>query len=169
MKTNVSYLDAMRLATEKLSHGGVFLTVPGETVNTMTIGWGAVGYFWGKPVFIAVVRPQRHTYEMLREAGVFTVSVPVNHPLRTELAEAGVKSGRDIDKFATLNLTKLPGVKVDAPVVGECGLHFECKVLLEQDMTGDKMAPSIVDYAYRAGDYHTMFFGEILACYTTEE
>ena len=72
----VDYLDVMSEVTQKLSHGGVFLNVGGDVPNTMTIGWGWMGYCWKKPVFVAVVRPQRHTYDMLLKAEEFTISVP---------------------------------------------------------------------------------------------
>ena len=38
-----------------------------------------------------------------------------------------------------------------------------------QDMTPDRMDPSLAKGVYGAGDFHTMFFGEILRCYTTDE
>ena len=58
---------------------------------------------------------------------------------------------------------------MSAPIIGECGLHFECRTLLRQDMTPDRMDPSLAKGVYGAGDFHTMFFGEILRCYTTDE
>ena len=69
-------LDALREVMEQMTRGGVFLSVGGERPNVMTIGWGWIGYCWGKPVFVAVVRPQRHTYGILQKTGEFTVSVP---------------------------------------------------------------------------------------------
>ena len=40
--------------------------------------------------------------------------------------------------------------------------------MLIQDMTPDRMDPALIQGTYAAGDYHTMFFGEILRCYTTD-
>ena len=165
----LNYLDAIRTATEHLQRGGVFLNVAGEAPNTMTIGWGSVGCVWGKPVFTVLVRPQRHTYEMIKAAGEFTVSVPTKNALTADLIFAGTKSGRDFNKFEGHGLTAVPAREVGAPIVGECGLHFECRTLLTQDMTPDRMDPSLVSGTYAAGDFHTMFFGEIVRCYTTDE
>lgn len=165
----ISYLDAMKLTTERLAHGGVFLTLGGERPNTMTIGWANIGCLWNRPVFTVLVRPQRHSYEMIQRAGEFTVSVPTVQPLRKELAFAGTKSGRDLDKFDGHGLTAIPAQTVSAPIIAECGLHFECRTLLTQDMTGDRMAAEILDGCYPERDFHTMFFGEILRCYTTDE
>lgn len=160
--------EAAGLAADALSRGKVFLSVPGETPNVMTIGWGSVGWIWKKPVFMVVVRPQRHTYELLQRAGEFTVSIPTKADLSAQLAYAGTASGRDENKFSGHGLTAAPAQKVRAPIVSECGLHFECKTLLTQDMTEDQMAREIADRCYPQKDFHTMFFGEIVACYTTD-
>lgn len=166
----LNYLDAMAIATDKLTHGGIFLTSKnGETQNTMTIGWAAIGYCWKYPVFIALVRPQRFSYGLIRDSLEFTVSVPTKNPLKAELAMAGTKSGRDIDKFSGRGLTAAPAIAVGAPIIAECGIHFECRVRLTQNMTGERMDSSVIDYAYEAGDFHTMFYGEILKCYTTDD
>ena len=165
----INYLDALRTTTEHLARGGVFLNIGGERPNTMTIGWASVGYMWNRPVFTVLVRPQRHSFEMIRRAGEFTVSVPTRNPLRAELAFAGTKSGRDLDKFDGHGLTALPAQAVRAPIVGECGLHFECRTLLTQDMTPDRMDAELVNGIYAPKDFHTLFFGEIPKCYTTDE
>lgn len=165
----VNYMDIMGEVTEKLSHRGVFLNVAGETPNTMTIGWGWIGHCWNKPVFVAVVRPQRHTYDLLKQAGEFTVSVPTEKPLKAELAFAGTKSGRDFNKFEGHGLTAAKAQKVGAPIVAECGLHIECRTVLVQDMTDEQMSKSIMQSCYPEKDYHTMFFGEIVACYRTDK
>ena len=165
----INYLDALRTTTEHLSGRGIFLTVGGETPNTMTIGWASIGYMWNKPVFTVLVRPQRHTFEMIKKAGSFTVSVPTKNPLKAELTFAGTKSGRDFNKFEGHGLTAVPAQEADAPIIKECGLHFECRILLAQDMTPDRMDPELVNGIYAPRDFHTMFFGEILRCYTTDE
>lgn len=165
----INYLDALRVTHEHLANGGVFLNVHGQTPNTMTIGWASIGYMWRRPVFTVLVRPQRHTFEMIQRAGDFTVSVPTRNPLRRELAFAGTQSGRDVNKFDGHGLTALPAQQVQAPIIKECGLHFECRPLLTQDMTPDRMDAELVNGIYAPRDFHTMFFGEILGCYTTDE
>ena len=165
----INYLDAIRTTTEQFHPDGVFLTVAGKVPNTMTIGWGSIGCIWGKPIFTVLVRPQRYTYELIKAAGEFTVSVPTKNPLKAELNFAGTKSGRDYNKFEGHGLTAVPAQAVSAPIVKECGLHFECRTLLTQDMTPNRMDPSLVNGTYAAGDFHTMFFGEIVRCYTTDE
>lgn len=85
---NIDYTQAMAEATERMSHGGVFLSVGGETPNTMTIGWGSIGFLLGQAVFTVVVRPSRHSYDMLIKSGEFTVSVPTSDALKPLLGFA---------------------------------------------------------------------------------
>ena len=119
-------------------------------------------------MFAVVVRPQRHTFEMIKKAGCFTVSVPTDDALRAQLLTAGTKSGRDIDKFSGYGLTAQRAQTVDAPVVAECGLHFECRTLMVSDMKEAQMDSDISRLNYPKEDFHEMFFGEIVNCYATD-
>ena len=165
----INYNEALELTTKRLADGGVFLNVGGDAPNTMTIGWATIGYIWKKPGFMVVVRKQRHTHALISKAGEFTVSVPTKNTLKAELVFAGTKSGRDCDKFSGHGITGAPAQKVNAPIIKECGLHFECRTLLQQDMDPAMMDDALVNGIYAAGDFHTMYFGDILACYTTDE
>ena len=163
----VNYLDIMGEVTDKLSHAGVFLNVAGETPNTMTIGWGSIGVYWYSDIITVCVRPQRHTHTLLETQKEFTISVPMNNACREQLAYAGRVSGRDEDKFSGHGLTAVPGRKVKAPVVGECGLHFECVVRMKTEM--DNMDGAVLSRWYPENDLHTLYFAEIVDCYYTEE
>ena len=37
----LNYFEQVNRITERMAHGGVFLSVAGDKPNTMTIGWGA--------------------------------------------------------------------------------------------------------------------------------
>lgn len=160
------YLDTVTFATERMSRTGVFLNVQGVRPNTMTVAWGAFGFLWAKPVITLVVRPQRHTHQMLIDAQEFTISVPYD-AMTDELKFAGTACGRDVDKFQGHGLTAAPARLVSAPIVKECALHYECRVKLIQSMTPDRLDPQIQSAHYPARDFHTMFFGEVVACYAT--
>lgn len=165
----IDWMDGLRETMERMSTNGIFLNVGGKAPNTMTIGWGWMGYCWKKPVFVAAVRPQRHTYALLERAGEFTISVPTLQPLKQELLFAGTQSGRDVNKFSNHGLTAAPAQRVNAPIIAECGLHYECKTLLTQPMTEDAMDACLASSIYPTKDFHTMFFGEIVACYRTDD
>ena len=51
---------------------GAFLTVKsGDRVNTMTIGWGTIGFMWGKPIMTVMVRYSRHTHQLIKTPPIF--------------------------------------------------------------------------------------------------
>ncbi|MCL5781679.1 MAG: flavin reductase family protein [Firmicutes bacterium] len=168
MKEDVKYNDYLKELLEQLPKGA-FLTVKDEgKLNTMTIGWGTIGFIWQKPVFVVMVRKSRYTYQLLENAKEFTVSIPLRKELKKELALCGTKSGRELDKFKEGNLTPEPGKVVNTPVIGECDLHYECRVIYQQSMEPALVAENIKKLAYPKGDYHVMYYGEIVACYVKE-
>lgn len=153
-------------AMEVMRDKGAFLTVKdGDKVNTMTIGWANVGYQWRKPVFTVLVRKSRYTYELIDNAKEFTVSLPVNVDLKKELGICGTKSGRDIDKFKECNLTLKEGKVVNTPVIGECDMHYECKIVYKQEMDPNFLCEDIKNSSYKNGDYHVLYYGEIVDWY----
>ena len=151
---------------QELSSKGAFLTVKGnDGTNTMTISWGFVGFMWHKPHFITVVRPQRYTKDILDSgADSFTISIPFDGHLKEALAVCGTKSGRDIDKSTVVNFT--PAKAVASPIVAECGLYYECKINMSQQLDGALLTPEITQKFYD-DDYHYMYFGEIVECYVS--
>lgn len=164
----VPYDEYILEVEKQLKSGGLFLSSKGEKANTMVIGWGGITVFWGKPIFLVPVRKSRYTHGLIEQSGEFTVSVPLKRDLKKALAFCGSKSGRDFDKFKECNLTPVPGIKVNAPIIGECTLHYECKVVYKQDMIPGNLDVQIDQTWYGSPDYHTFYFGEIVACYLTE-
>jgi len=148
---------------------GAFLTVSDQDRhNTMTIGWGTLGFIWGKPIVMVAVRKSRYTYKFMENTDSFTVSIPLTAELKKELAGAGSTSGRDIDKFAAYNLQAKPGIKVPVPVIEQCDLFYECRIVYKQAMDPEHLDESIKASYYQQGDYHVLYFGEILASYMKE-
>ena len=159
------YLDYIEEATERLEKGAFLTTkVKGET-NTMTIGWGSIGYIWSKPMFSVLVRESRHTYQLIENSDEFTVSIPLTDKLKSALAFCGSKSGADYDKFKECDLTARPGQEVDVPIIGECELHYECKIVFQQEMEKDNLIAEYQTNNYPGNDYHTIYYGEILTSY----
>ena len=167
MSKEVAYNDYAKELTQIVSKGAFLTTEVDGAVNTMTIAWGTVGFMWGKPVFMAMVRPSRFTYECLEKSGQFTVSIPFKD-MSKALGICGSQSGRDTDKLAAANLTTVPGKKISTPVIADCGLHYECKVVYKQEMVAELLAADLQEKWYASGNYHTLFYGEILATYIDE-
>jgi flavin reductase (DIM6/NTAB) family NADH-FMN oxidoreductase RutF len=100
------------------SHGGVD--------NILTISWA--GTICTNPPMLSIsVRPERFSYNLIKESGEFVVNLPGSN-LSFAADYCGVKSGRDIDKFKELNLHKEKANKINAPLIKEAPLSIECKV-----------------------------------------
>lgn len=94
--------------------------------NIITIAWtGTV--CTNPPMAYISVRPERHSYEMIRRSGEFVINLTTK-----DLAYAtdfcGVRSGRDVDKFSEMKLTKEKASVVAAPMIGESPVNIECQV-----------------------------------------
>lgn len=94
--------------------------------NIITVAWTGT-ICTNPPMAYISVRPERYSYHMIKETGEFVINLTTK-----ELAYAtdycGVKSGRDVDKFKELKLTKQKSSKVSAPMIGESPVNIECKV-----------------------------------------
>jgi len=154
---------------KRLSHPGLLL-VSGtlERANVMTIGWGLPGILWGKPFFIVAVRPSRYTYQFIEKNGEFTVNVP-RRGMEKIVNYCGTVSGRNHDKFKESGLTLLPCGQVKAPIIGECVIHYECRVAYKTKVVSEDLSSSILSAWYPSGDYHTLYFGEIVAVHADED
>ena len=129
--------------------------------NTMAIGWGVVGSIWGLPMFCVLVRPSRYTYGLIEQTGDFTVNVPTED-MEEVVAFCGSASGRDVDKFIEMDLTAVHVPEIKSPIIRECPINFVCKVVHKNDVIPKELDPSINERAYKTGDYHRVYYGEIL-------
>ena len=97
------------------------------------------------PMVCIGVAPRRYSHKLIEETGEFVVNVP-SIGLEEQVHYCGVKSGRDVDKFAETGLTAIPSMKVKPPRIEECFGHLECRVV-QKHICGD----------------HTLFVGEVVA------
>ena len=97
-----------------------------EEHNVLTAAW--TGIVNSEPPMTYVsIRPQRHSHSIIMEKGEFVINLPTEAIVKaTDLC--GVKSGRDVDKFALAGLTAEPSNLVAAPGIAECPISLECKV-----------------------------------------
>ncbi|MGL5427964.1 MAG: flavin reductase family protein, partial [Cetobacterium sp.] len=73
------------------------------------------------------IRPERLSYEYIKESMEFTVNLPNTFQVR-ETDYCGVISGRDIDKIKHLGLTSKPGHHVSSPYIEDFPINIECRV-----------------------------------------
>lgn len=122
----------------------VLVTIPGKRPNIMTAA--LVHVFSFEPLLIGIgVAPRRFSYELLQTAKDFVVNIPTKE-LIDQVLYCGTKSGREVDKFEKTRLTEVAAQEIEAPLIGECPVNFEC-VLTQSVETGD----------------HVWFIGEVVA------
>lgn len=165
----VNFTKNLDKVMERLYKKGAFLTArSGEKINTMTISWGNIGFEWKKPIFTVLVRKSRYTHEFIENSKEFTVSIPMDDKMESALMFCGTKSGRNVDKISQSGLKLEQGEIVKVPVIGNCGYIYECRVVYKQDMDLDLVDGNIMKSTYPDDDKHTIYYGEIVACYTNK-
>jgi flavin reductase (DIM6/NTAB) family NADH-FMN oxidoreductase RutF len=138
-----------------------------ESFNTMTASWGGFGILWNKPVVFCFVRPVRYTYQFMEKSDYFTTSFFVRE-YRKVLNYCGKYSGRDVDKIKATGLTPVssPGGSV---YFDEARLVLECRKLYFSDINPEHFLLPEINRNYPNADYHRMYIGEIISCYSREQ
>ena len=169
-KVQINYTDLFALTMQRMREDGLLLVSQGSDgkPNVMTIGWGMIGVVWSRPVFTVMVRPSRHSYSRLEQISDFTVNVP-SAELSAAVALCGTVSGRDHDKFKDSNLTTIASREVRSPIIQECVVHYECRILHRNDLVPDALVQSVREQFYPHGDFHRCYFGEIVAAYADDD
>ncbi len=97
-----------------------------DEYNIITLSW--LGTICTNPPMCYIsLRPERHSYDIIKRNMEFVINITTE-----ELAHAtdwcGVRSGKDFNKFAEMNLTPAQGSIVHAPIIEESPLNIECRV-----------------------------------------
>ena len=110
----------------------VSCALPGERPNLITLAW--VGTVNSDPPMCSIsVRPSRYSHRIIRESGEFIINLCGEENLKaTDFC--GVKSGREVDKFAACGLTPLAVEGFAAPAVAECPAYLACRVTSVQPL-----------------------------------
>lgn len=116
----------------------------GYRPNIISLAW--VGTMCSDPPVIAIgVRPSRHSYDIISKSGEFVVNLP-RHGQAALVDLCGTRSGREVDKFALAGFTALASTHVVAPLIAECPVNLECRVLKKVELGS-----------------HDVFFGRVIA------
>ena len=117
--------------------------------NIITVAWA--GTVCTNPPMVSIsVRPERFSYEMIKETGEFVINL-TTEKLAFATDYCGVKSGRDVDKFEKMHLTRQKAKFVKVPLIAESPVCIECKVLKVEKL----------------GSHH-LFLAEVLAVHAEE-
>lgn len=121
----------------------------GEKPNIITVAWA--GTICSDPVMLSIsVRKERYSHDIIRETKEFVVNLTTKDTcFATDYC--GVKSGRDVDKFKEMKLTPVAASKVAAPLIDECPVNIECKVVEVKELGS-----------------HDMFIAEVVAVHADE-
>ncbi|MFQ6064470.1 MAG: flavin reductase family protein [Candidatus Bathyarchaeia archaeon] len=118
--------------------------------NVLAIAW-IIPVSINPPLIAMNLRPQRHSYKLLKETREFAVNIP-DFNLAKQVVFCGRRSGRDHDKFKETQLTAVKARKVSAPIIKECKAHLECKL----------------EKTIQIGD-HILCIGRIVAAYASSK
>jgi len=99
---------------------------------------------------IAIAKP-RYSHELISASREYVVNLPTAAMVET-VDRCGTVSGRDVDKFAAFGLTAVPAEKVRPPLIAQCPISIECKVIA----------------IHEVGD-HDLFLGEAVAQHVAED
>ncbi|MCD8316002.1 MAG: flavin reductase family protein [Eggerthellaceae bacterium] len=175
MKEKINVLDYASEILKALQKGVLITTQSYNKTNTMALGWGALAIEWQRPIFIAFVRKNRYTHELLEENPEFTINVPLENSDLKSMALAGSRTGRGSDKIKTLGLTTEHPETISVPGIKEFPLTLECKVIYKQEQDLSALPPEDVDKFYPKDvdsnhhgvnkDPHTAYYGEIVNAY----
>jgi flavin reductase (DIM6/NTAB) family NADH-FMN oxidoreductase RutF len=165
-------VGSLTLAVHRLWKDDWLLLTAGDyakrSFNTMTVAWGGLGVMWSKPIAMVVVRPQRYTHEFMERFPDFTLcAFPPQY--RAALNLLGSTSGRDGDKIARSGLTPRASVQVRAPCFTEASLVIECRKIYRDAIDPAGFLDPGIAANYPSRDFHSLYFGEVLASRGTEE
>lgn len=118
--------------------------------NILTAAWTGI-INTRPPITYVSVRKQRLSHEIISEKGEFVINLTSADLVRA-MDYCGVRSGRDVDKFKEMNLTREAADEVAAPMIAESPVSIECKVLEVKEF------PT-----------HDMFIAEIVAVHVDEK
>lgn len=97
-----------------------------EKSNIITVAW--TGILNTNPAMCYIsVRPERYSHDIIKETGEFVINL-TNKQLAYATDWCGVKSGKNVDKFKEMKLTKETANFVKAPLIKESPVSVECKV-----------------------------------------
>jgi flavin reductase (DIM6/NTAB) family NADH-FMN oxidoreductase RutF len=94
--------------------------------NVFTVGW--TGTINTKPPMLYIsIRPERLSYEYIKESMEFVVNLPSSHMVK-KVDYCGVRSGKKNDKIAEMGFTLKESLNISTPYIEECPINIECKV-----------------------------------------
>jgi flavin reductase (DIM6/NTAB) family NADH-FMN oxidoreductase RutF len=95
--------------------------------NIITIA-AVAGASHEPPMFVISVREDRYSYQLIDKTREYVINVPTVDMVE-QVIFCGRLSGRNVDKFKEAKLTPSPAKVVKPPLIAECPINIECKVV----------------------------------------
>ena len=118
--------------------------------NPITLGW-LMQTSHEPPMMAISVAPQRYSYNVIDEAGCFTLVFPAAGDGNQAML-FGTKSGRDRDKIAEAGASVSQAAEIDSVIFDDAVANFEC----------------VVEKKIKTGD-HYIFVGRVVASHVNTE
>ena len=97
-----------------------------DKMNIITVAWA--GTICSDPAMLSIsVRKERYSHSLIQDTGKFVVNLVTDRLVKVT-DWCGVKSGRDVNKFAETGLTPLKANTSDCPIIAQSPVNIECTV-----------------------------------------
>jgi flavin reductase (DIM6/NTAB) family NADH-FMN oxidoreductase RutF len=97
-----------------------------EKSNILTVAWTGIINSDPAKTYISI-RKERYSYDIIKNTREFVINLTTKD-LVFATDFCGVRSGKNIDKFKEMKLSKQPGNEVKVPLIGESPINIECRV-----------------------------------------
>jgi len=94
--------------------------------NVMTLSWLTMMEF--TPLVGCIVSDANYSFAALKKTKECVINIPTANLIKKVVA-VGNSSGEHLDKFEKFKLTPLPATQVAAPLIAECFVNLECRVV----------------------------------------
>lgn len=103
-----------------------------EVSNIITVAWTGIVNTQPPKTYISL-RKSRYSYELLEKTGECVIHLTTAEMVR-KVDYCGIYTGRKVDKFKKCGFTKAEASAVSAPLIAECPLALECRVVRAEEL-----------------------------------
>ena len=121
--------------------------------NFMTAAWSGIANS-NPPMVTVALQHHRHTYQGIKQTGTFSVNVPSEDQVE-ETDYCGIVSGSTQDKTLACGFTVFYGKLKTAPLIEECPVNLECKVVHVLNLGSHALVVGQVEETYASEDCTT--------------
>lgn len=104
----------------------------GDDSNITAVAW--IGIVGSNPPALGIsLHKNRNLLSLIRKTQEFTANIPRQTDFE-KVDYCGIASGKIVDKFKETGFTRINACNVNTPIIKECPLNIECRVMQEVDL-----------------------------------